>query len=31
MKIVTFNIRYAWSEPDGINGFLNRAMVNVHI
>lgn len=25
MKIVTFNIRYAWSEPDGINGFLNRA------
>lgn len=25
MKIVTFNLRCPWEDPDGINGFINRA------
>lgn len=25
MQIVTFNLRCVWDEPDGINGFINRA------
>lgn len=24
MKIVTFNLRCPWEDPDGINGFINR-------